>query len=361
MDSVSRWVASFRPSQGRARRSDYARAAGGAFVGILATALVGRALGWGPSELPWIVAPMGASAVLVFAVPASPLAQPWSAIGGNVLSALVAVAVVEVVSDDVLAVALAVSLAIAAMLALRCLHPPGGAVALLVSYGSVTIEQQGWAVALWPVGVNTACLVAVALAFNNLTGRRYPHVAELPPPTDSPQPDGIQLDDVEAAMAGLDAGLDVAASDVVALLRDAETHALDRQLGRRPIADVMRTDVATVLPSESAYRARLVMGQRRVRSLPVVDDERHVLGMVTMLDLFSRDLAEVVPVEQVMVAPVATVQADAPVAEAIASMVDLGHQTFPVVDGDDRLVGVVSRAELIVVLHRLLVDGAAAG
>jgi CBS domain-containing membrane protein len=111
------------------------------------------------------------------------------------------------------------------------------------------------------------------------------------------------------------AGLDVAAADVVALPHDAETHAIDRRLGRRTVSDVMREDVATVLPTESAYRARLVM-----------------------------------------VTPVATVRADAPVAEAIASMVDLGHQTFPVVDADDRLVGVVSRAELIAVLHRLLVS-----
>ena len=57
-----------RPQQAHARRSDYARAAGGAFVGILVTALVGQALGWGPAELPWIVAPMGASAVLLFIV-----------------------------------------------------------------------------------------------------------------------------------------------------------------------------------------------------------------------------------------------------------------------------------------------------
>lgn len=308
------------------------------------------------------MAPLGASAVLVFAVPASPLAQPWAVFGGNVVSALVAVGVASVVDSPTLAVALAVSLAIVAMLALRCLHPPGGAVALLVSYGSAAIDAQGWEVAFFPVGINTLSLVLVGLAFNNLTGRRYPHVAHLPPtpPTSTEKAGGIQVDDVEAAMARLDDGLDIAAADVVALLHDAEVHALDRRLGRRPMADVMRRDVPTVLPTESAYRARLLMGQHRVRTLPVLDDERRVVGIVTMLDLFSRDLADVTPVADVMVAPVITVRADAPVAEAIESMVDLGHQTFPVVDADGRLEGVVSRAELIAVLHRLLLGSASA-
>ena len=67
------------------------RAALGAFLGILGTAGISAvALGNGP-ELPLLMAPIGASAVLLFAVPTSPLAQPWSIIGGNTISALVGV------------------------------------------------------------------------------------------------------------------------------------------------------------------------------------------------------------------------------------------------------------------------------
>ena len=85
---------------------------------------------WRGRLVPLIVAPMGASAVLVFAVPASPLAQPWPVVGGNAISALVGVVVARVVADPVIAVGLAVSLAIAAMSLTRSLHPPGGAAAL---------------------------------------------------------------------------------------------------------------------------------------------------------------------------------------------------------------------------------------
>ncbi len=105
------------------------RASTGAALGILFSAvLAGWTLaGHGPGSQALLaaalVAPLGASAVLVFAVPSSPLAQPWSVVGGNTVSALVGVACARWVPHAGMAAALAVGLAIAAMLALRCLHP----------------------------------------------------------------------------------------------------------------------------------------------------------------------------------------------------------------------------------------------
>ena len=97
----------------------------GAIAGIaLSAVVVGLAFGAGGwSAL--IVAPMGASAVLVFAVPASPLAQPWPVIGGNAISALVGLVAARLVPDPVLAAGLAVGLAIAAMSPRPCMAPEG--------------------------------------------------------------------------------------------------------------------------------------------------------------------------------------------------------------------------------------------
>ncbi len=108
-------------------------------------------LGNGP-HLPLIVAPIGASAVLLFAVPTSPLAQPWSIIGGNTISAFVGLAVTQFVDDPALAIGLGVALAIAAMSVTRSLHPPGGAAALTAVLG-IGGRQMGLAV---PVGAGCA-------------------------------------------------------------------------------------------------------------------------------------------------------------------------------------------------------------
>jgi HPP family len=122
--------------------SDRLFACFGALCGI---ALTGWLSAWlvGGSTALLLVAPMGASAVLVFAVPASPLAQPWPVIGGNVLSALVGIGIARVVPVPGLAAGLAVGGAILVMSLTRSLHPPGGASALLAVIGGPAISAMG--------------------------------------------------------------------------------------------------------------------------------------------------------------------------------------------------------------------------
>ena len=109
--------------------------AAGAVLGISLTGVITSLLVPHAPYLPYIVAPMGASSVLLFAVPSSPLAQPWSVVGGNILSALVGAAVGRWIHDPALAAGLAVTLAIGAMSLAGCLHPPGAAVALTAILG----------------------------------------------------------------------------------------------------------------------------------------------------------------------------------------------------------------------------------
>ena len=126
------------------------RAVLGAVLGVLFAA--GVSLWISPEPALWLIAPIGASAVLVFTAPASPLAQPWPVVAGNTVSALVGVACAHLLPLPLLAAALAVGLAISIMMLLRCLHPPGGAVALLM----VLMHEQSWSFVLFPVLVNSA-------------------------------------------------------------------------------------------------------------------------------------------------------------------------------------------------------------
>ncbi len=362
---VAAWLSGFGPPRAGYHRADYARGAIGAFAGILLACLVGAVaagmLAGSPEALPYIVAPIGASAVLVMAVPASPLAQPWSVLGGNVLSATVGIASAKVFDNDAVAAAVAVGAAIAAMMAARCVHPPGGACALFAAVGGPAIQDHGFAFALWPVGVNTVALILVGIAVNNLTGRSYPHVPDAAAAAAEPGPlarAGVQAVDVDKALARLDSGLDVMPADVVALVMEAERHALDRRLGGLRCGDIMATDVATVEPTETLFRARLLINQRRFKAVPVVTPDRRVVGIVTVFDLFNLDVADLAPVASVMTSPATTVRDDSPVSDLLSLMTDRGFHHIPVLDGDDRLVGIVTRSELIAVLHRALLESA---
>ncbi len=122
-----------------------------------------------------LVASMGASAVLLFAVPHGTLSQPWPVVGGHLVSALIGVAVAKFVPQMALAAPLAVALAIGAMHYLRCIHPPGGATALSAVVGGEAVHQLGFMYVLTPVMLNTLVILLVALVFNYpLRWRRYP-------------------------------------------------------------------------------------------------------------------------------------------------------------------------------------------
>lgn len=127
-------------------------------------------------DQPLFVAPVGASAVMIFGIPASDYAQPRNVIGGHFLSALCGVTSYLLFSEiPLLAGAFAVSLAMAVMYATQTVHPPGGATALLAVIGDKTIIDLGYAYAFVPCLTNAMVLVFCGIIINNLSQRRcYP-------------------------------------------------------------------------------------------------------------------------------------------------------------------------------------------
>lgn len=123
----------------------------------------------------WLVASMGASAVLVFAVPHGALSQPWPVIAGQGFSTLAGLAVAHLFGASLLAGALAVAMAIAAMHSLRCIHPPGGATALSVVMLADSGHLPDWSYVVNPVLLNATLLVLMAVLLNApFSWRRYP-------------------------------------------------------------------------------------------------------------------------------------------------------------------------------------------
>jgi hypothetical protein len=146
----------------------------GGLTGILGVMLVSQAY-LGLSASASLVASMGASAVLLFAVPHGPLSQPWAVFGGHLVSAVIGVACVGLHANPVLASALAVALAISAMHYLRCIHPPGGATALTAVAGGDAVHTLGFHYVLTPVLLNVLVILLVAIVFNfPFPWRRYP-------------------------------------------------------------------------------------------------------------------------------------------------------------------------------------------
>lgn len=220
-DARSGWFRRFLPEPLPTSYAERLRASFGAAIGIALTGLIGT-LCIGPvGSLPLLVAPMGASAVLLFGVTASPLAQPWSIIGGNLVAALVGVTAARWIGSPLAAAALAIGFAFGIMSLLRCVHPPSGAVALTAVLGGPHIASLGYGFVIVPIGINSLVLVAAALAYNNATGRSYPHRAHAPlhphPPSIQLMLDSTELDEV---LADYGDALDISRDDVGVLFQE---------------------------------------------------------------------------------------------------------------------------------------------
>jgi CBS domain-containing membrane protein len=264
----------------------------GAILGICLTGLVsGLAFGSDP-HLPFIVAPMGASAVLLFAVPASPLAQPWSVIGGNTISALVGISVRQLVHEPMAATGVAVGLAIVAMSLARCLHPPGGAAALTTIIGGPSVAAAGFTFALVPVCLNSILLVSVGLVFHKFSHRSYPHVPAIVPAnthaTTDPAPQypvEFQASDIDAALEDLGEAFDIEKEDLDRLLIQAESHALSRSHSELSCGDVMSPNIISVESTASIQTAHDLLLNHGVSTLPVTDPSGRLIGTVGLQEL----------------------------------------------------------------------------
>ncbi|EIJ33397.1 HPP family protein [Thiothrix nivea] len=152
----------------------------GGLVSLIGILLISHA-GLGVEGASTLVASMGASAVLLFAVPHGPLSQPWPVLGGHGISALIGITCANLIHDPILAAGLAVALAIGAMHYLNCIHPPGGATALSAVIGGEAVHQLGYQYLLTPVMLNAVTILLIAVLFNYpFHWRRYPAAFKRP-------------------------------------------------------------------------------------------------------------------------------------------------------------------------------------
>jgi CBS domain-containing membrane protein len=369
LDRLIRWARTFQPLPMKVDARERGRVVIGALFGIGLTAAIGH---WfAPDSISvWLIAPMGASAVLVFGVPASPMAQPWAVVGGNTIAAAVGIACVHFVPDVHLAAALAVSLAIGAMFLLGCLHPPGGASALLM----VLTQTHDASAILFPVLFNAVALTIAGVLYNTLTGRTYPHAIAAPAASSAPASRFSQAD-LDIALARFNQVLNVSRDDLEQMLNYAEGAAYDRSFGELRCVDIMSRDPAVVEYGTPLEEAWTIMRLRRIKALPVVDKSRRVIGIVTTADfmrlanLDRRDgLAERLrtairsaqtthtdkpeAVGQIMTRQVRVASATQLVTELVTLFSKEGHHHIPVIDGDQKLVGIITQSDLVKSLYR---------
>jgi CBS domain-containing membrane protein len=367
---------SFLPHRVPVSSPERLRSAIGAGLGIALVGLIGL-LAVPHSIAQLLIAPLGALAVLLFAVPSSPLAQPWSIQGGNAIAALVGVTCAWIIPNQSIAAALALGPSIALLMTFRCLHPPSGAMALTAVLGGTPIHDLGYWYVLWPVLAGSAVLLLAAIVYNRLTRKAYPHRTGAPAPVVSGGRGGlgVTIDDLTTAIRERDEVVSVDPADLEEVLQRAEVIAFARRSGGVDAAAVMSPDVASIAPGTSLRIVLKMLRSAGVKALPVIDNARKVVGIVTQTDLLDKADWGPAPTgpgtrwrlptitssdrplrgkaREVMTKDVRCVYSTTPIAHVVQVMVESGHHHLPVVTADGHLAGMVTQSDVVAALFRV--------
>ncbi|MGZ5050577.1 MAG: HPP family protein [Methylobacter sp.] len=343
------------------------------FCAILIMALITQKLTLG-TAYPIIVASMGASAVILFIIPHSPLAQPWPFLGGQLISAIIGVACALWLPSIVFASACAAGGSILAMLLLRCLHPPGAATAIAPVLMGDPIGLLGYGFVLAPVALNVTVMLLIAIVVNRwLLHYDYPMPSESHKAGRSSR-NPLSEQDLMQVLKNMDVFIDVSARDLRKLLNNIVARNFKRFKGQITCADIMVKDVRAVEYGTEVEEAWTIMHNQQLKAMPVIDKANRVIGIITVYDFFkfanlgayetfhdrfrafvrrTPDISTSKPesVGHIMTAPVMTMPESTHIVDLVPLMSINGYRQVPIINSENRLVGMVYQADLIGALY----------
>lgn len=353
------------------------------FCAIFFIALITQAV-IGASDSPIIVASMGASAVILFFIPNSPLAQPWPFVGGQLCSAFIGMSCALNIQETASSAAVAAGASVLVMLVLRCLHPPATATALAPVMAGDSITSLGYSFMLVPVGINVGLMIILSIIINRwVLNRNYPSALTTIKETETNQRHsttvashniGITSQDIEQALKSSKSLIDVTTAQLSQLLSNAEMNTFKRVRGDICCADIMVRDIITVEYGTEVEDAWQLIQTKKLKVIPVVDNAKRVIGIITwhdffkhinlnaydsLQDQFRRFIRRTAKIEtkkpeavgHIMTPFVVTLPETTHIVELIPLMSLQGHRQIPIINEEHRLVGMVYQANLVAALY----------
>jgi CBS domain-containing membrane protein len=346
----ARLRAALRPPQGPTAWPVALRTGLGCGLALLVAGAMIAASGLPAATGLMLIAPLGASALLVIGVPNSPLAQPWAVLVGNLAAALLGVIIAMAVPWPILAAALALAAAVAVMLLARALHPPAGAVALVPVLSPDLVDGLGLWFVLAPVATDSLILLAFALVWHRITGRVYPFRQ----PDEAPRAAArFSRADLAAILSRLRLAQNIGVADYARLLAAADEvrRADDRTEGLR-CADAAGAPPPVLSPDQPLAQARAALLAGHSYTLPVAGPDGRLAGVLSQSDVLRATDTQASTVAEVMTPRPVSLPADAPLRQALAVLARGGWRAVPLTDAQGRVAGMLTRADLIAVLAR---------
>jgi CBS domain-containing membrane protein len=360
----------------------------GALLGILLTGVLSKYAAQqivNTSAL-WLIAPVGASSILLFAMPSSPFSKPWSIVGGNLISSLVGISVAQCLGTDLTAGAIAVFISIYLMFTLRCVHPPSGAVALMCVIGGESITGLGYQFVIFPLLINSLIMVICSLSFHQITqlieqkvDHKHQHkkAHSLADHHNSHQ----AKSDLETVLMERDEVFDISLEDLESIFEQTQIKAFNRNYDWLTCAQAMSEEVPHFEFATHLDEAWAIIQVKNMQAIPVLSRAGHLLGVVTRSDFMKSvnssnyanladrlkhflkrnttshsDRPEVVG--QIMRNDVSSVLENSPLLQAAELMLDQKMRHIPVVNAQGLFLGMINQTDMIQALYKILLNTA---
>ncbi|WP_417806975.1 HPP family protein [Thioclava sp.] len=367
---IRRQIRRFGPSMGRRPGVDILRGAIGAGLAIFFVTFIVSLLPHSRQANIYLVSSFASTAVLLFVLPNSPLAQPWASMMGMLISAVVPILVLQIIPPPY-ADGLAVAAAIATMMAARALHPPAAGIALLVVLEHEAGIHLGLGFAVFPIATLTAVLIVCAMIYNRVFGISYPtrplanHTAQGAQAHDPVHK--LSQRDLSDLLLEFNHSANLAPADLAQLLAAAEYRAAEALLAGTLVRDIMTHNPVTVTPEAPLSEIVRKMTELNVHTLPVVDSLDHYLGVVDQQDALEELFKEfdllrrpfrfrAAPPEaearSIFHTNIRTVEDDTAVGALLERLARREARVVPVVNEAGLLTGILTRTDIMTLLLR---------
>ncbi|WP_295533858.1 HPP family protein [uncultured Thioclava sp.] len=364
---IRRQIRRFGPSMGRRPGIDILRGAIGAGLAIFLVTFVVDTLPHSRQAGIYLVSSFASTAVLLFVLPNSPLAQPWASMMGMLISAVVPILVLQMIPPPY-ADGLAVAAAIATMMAARALHPPAAGIALLVVLEHEAGRHLGLEFAIFPIATLTGVLIVFAMIYNRLFGISYPTRPLSSTSDQNMRTRGpartLSQRDLADLLVEFNHSANLAPADLARLMAAAEHRAAEALLAGTRVRDIMTHNPVTVTPEAPLSEIVRKMTTLNVHTLPVVDSLGYYLGLVDQHDALDELFKEfdllrrpfrfrAAPPEAearaIFHTEVQTVEGDTPVGTLLERLARREARVVPVTEAG-HLKGILTRTDIMTLL-----------
>ncbi|MDO6527840.1 HPP family protein [Motilimonas sp. 1_MG-2023] len=331
-----------------------------------------------PQAATVLLASMGASAVIIFALPSSPLAKTWNFMASHSLACLVGLGMTYVVHDFALMAGFTVAAILMLMYIFQCIHPPAAATALV----PVIASQSGGVnyTIITSVAINLVVFSAVSILLNRFVLQRASaklvkqydpiHLHQDHTPLKRL---GLQTDDLMHAINSFDSVVDISEQDLEQIYQQAQLHAYQKRCGEILSRDIMSQDLITINQDASLGTAWKLLQKHKISMLPVINSEQELLGVISSTDflkqltvpsyagllrhlnalLIKRKHNDEIQnrVQDLMVTNVTVVKDSDHIVALVPLLSDIGLHHIPVLDAQQKLCGIITQSDLIGALY----------